>query len=384
MHSIAISEINQMTIAKHHLRYTHLDQLRDNSKDSRYALQLYIQRAIENRVYFDELVDQNWPLLEYIQTTQPDAPKEIDKYLDTLSDKSLQDIADRVFSRSMADVVVNDLSLPKKRRLALAERLKTCGVVSGYSECPDGHRKLVRFYCDQPKYCRRCARIHAYRNAEHLVNVTHSLLEGPITGYEARLLTLTCRKTGNVTKDAKLVTTSWSKMWRSHFKDRHSAAYRRVEVSPDGMVHLHILLYCQWVDVEEISKEWSELTGGSMVVHIKKVSHKKKGELKKAIYEVCKYVTDMDKWVERHGIEEGLQLVNEIGHALHGKRLSEPYGLYRKAVFEDRMVNSYPIKKEKSPDRCDCCGKKWRAFIEVFEPRGPPQLRVYSRSNSLN
>ncbi len=373
-----------MTIAAQNPQYTHLDQLLLDSKNSRYAHQLYIQRAIENRVYFDALVDQNWPLLEYIQTTQPDAPKEIDKYLDALSDKSLQDITDRVFSRSISDVIANDLNLPKKRRVALAERLKTCGVVGGYNECPDGHRKLVRFYCDQPKYCRRCARIHARRKSEHLQKITYKVLECPITGYRLRFLTLTSRKTGNVTKDSKLVTTAWSKMWRSKFKDRHSAAWRRLEVSPDGMVHLHILLYCQRVHQADISKEWSELTGGSMVVHIKEIRHKNKGELKKAVDEVCKYVTDMDKWVERHGIDEGLQLVNEIGHALHGKRLSEPYGLYRKSVFEDRRAELYPIDNEQSPDRCDCCGKKWRAFIEVFEPRGPPQLRVYSRSNQLN
>ena len=373
-----------MTIAAQNPRYTHLDQLLLDSKNSRYAHQLYIQRAIENRVYFDELVDQNWPLLEYIQTTQPDAPREIDKYLDTLSDKSLQDIVDRVFSRSMSDVVANDLSLPKKRRVALAERLKTCGVVGGYNECPDEHRKLVRFYCDQPKYCRRCARIHAYRKADHLLKISYKLLKRPITGYRMRFLTLTSLNTGDVTKDSKVVTDAWSKLWRSMFKDDFSAAWRRLEVAPGGMVHLHILLYSRRFHQPDISAKWLELTGSSKVVHIREVKRREKHDLEKEVYEICKYVTDMDKWVEIHGIDEGLQLVNEIGHALHGKRLSESYGCYRKAVFEIRMVELFPRSDKDSPDRCDCCGKKWVAFIEVFEPRGPPQLRAYSRSNQLN
>jgi len=373
-----------MTIAAQNPQYTHLDQLLLDSKNSRYALQLYLKRAMDNRAYFDAIVDHNWPLLEYIQRSQPDASKEIDKYLDTLSDKSLSDIADRVFSRSMSDVVAKDLSLPKKRRVALSERLKTCGVVNGYNECPDGHRKLIRFYCDQPKYCRRCARIHAYRKADHLLKISHKLLKRPITGYRLRFLTLTSQNTGDVTNDTKVVTDAWSRMWRSQFKDDFSAAWRRLEVAPDGMVHLHVLLYCRRVHQPDISAKWSELTNGSKIVFIKEIKRKEKHDLEKAVYEVCKYVTDMDKWVERHGIDEGLQLVNEIGHDLHGKRLSESYGSYRKAVFEIRIVEMFPRSDEDSPDRCDCCGKKWVAFIEVVEPRGPPKLRVHSRSNACN
>lgn len=383
MKSIAIREINQMTIATQHLRYAHLDQLLDDSTQSRYALQLYIRRAVENRSYFDALVADQWPLLEYIQTSRPDAPKDWDSYLSQLSDKSLSDIGDRVFSRSMADVVANDLKLPKKKRLAQSDRLKTCGVVQGYQECPDGHRKLTRFYCDQPKYCRRCARIASYRKSAHLLEITYRMLKRPITGYQMRFLTLTLKKSGDVRKDAESLMEAFSKLWRASFKDEFSAAWRRVEVAPDGMVHLHILLYCKWVQVEDISAKWEELTGDSKVVFIKEIKRREKGDLAKAVYEVCKYVTDMDKWVERHGIERGLELVNDIGRALHGKRLSESYGTYRRRVFEKRIGELMPQEREESPDRCDCCGKKWAVFIEVIEPRGPPQLRVHSRTYAL-
>ena len=372
-----------MTVAAQHLRYTHLDQLLDDSRQGRYALQLYIERAHQNRSYFDALVADQWPLLEHIQTSRPDAPKDWDSYFAELGAKSLSDIADRVFSRSMADVVANDPKLPKRKRLAQSDRLKTCGVVQGYQECPDGHRKLTRFYCDQPKYCRRCARIASNRKSAHLKKITHRMLKRPITGYRMRFLTLTLKKSGDTRKDAERVMGAFSKLWRALFKDEFSAAWRRVEVGPGGMVHLHILLYCKWVQVEDISAKWEELTGDSKVVFIKEIKRREKGDLKKAVDEVCKYVTDMDKWVEKHGIERGLELVYNIGRALHGKRLSESYGTYRRRVFEKRIGEQMPREREESPDRCDCCGKKWVVFREVIEPRGPPQLRVHSRTYPL-
>ena len=371
-----------MPTAAQHLKRNHRQQLFEDAEHVRSATRLYLDRAAENGAYYDALIADYRPLLEHIHTSRRSPLEDAGVTKRRIDAKLLADIGDRVFSRAMADVVEQGSTAPRRRVRTQADRLRSCGTVMGYNQCPDQHRKLSICLCDMPKYCRRCARIDAYRKSEQLLAVTKKLLKRPITGYNLRFLTLTTLNTGNVVNDAQTAIQAWSKLWRSMFQADFSAAWRRLEVGPkDGMVHLHVLLYSPWVNQQDISAKWAELTGAK-VVDIRAVDRNK--HLAKAVQEVCKYVTDMDKWVERHGIDDGLAKVFAIGRALHGRRLTERYGSYRRRVFNDRMGFSMPELEELTPDRCDTCGKKWAAFIEVVEPRGPPKLKVISHSHALH
>ncbi len=351
--------------------------------DERKAARIYLAAADREREFYAPLAAYRWPLFKYVRKTRPRGTDSHQRH----SRKVLQDIADTVYSRAIADAVANDERIAEQYRYDLAQRLRTCGTWMGFKECPDGHRQAHLSLCDLPKYCRRCARLKAHKTAQEIALGFGKLLERPRTGYWLRLLTVTVRNTGDTRADVKRLQRSFAKLWRSLYGGQasHAAAIRFVELGPEnGTAHLHALMYAPFVAIQTISDRWHQFTGDSMVVDIRNVGQRHNGswkvsqaEMMQAAMEVCKYATDFDKWVERHGLTDGTKRIAAAAHTLHGLHMRQRYGCALPAVFERRMGFKMPRPpKEETIHRCGCCGKLWASYIEVFEPRGPPILRV--------
>ena len=331
----------------------------------------------EHRPYFDARETVESPLLELIQVSRRGVGADSSSDADVISDKALVDQQDTVFCRSMADVIADDDSRPYKQRMTQADRIRSCGSWAGIHACPDGHKKPSRTYCDEPKYCRRCARVRAYHEADQLFLQTTVLLRRQITGYMLRLITLTVKPTGDIKADVQTALDAWRKTYRSKLKVPGAGALRRIEVgSEHDMVHMHVMYYGPWIDRDELLAEWKKHTG-SRTCHVKAI---RRDELKRACYEVSKYVADFDKWVGRYGLEEGLKKIYRMGRQLFKRRLTERYGVYRSQVWQSLYDEPMPKPKEPVPERCDCCGKLWHLFMPVTTPRGPPRMLCRTQS----
>ena len=161
------------------------------------------------------------------------------------------------------------------------------------------------------------------------------------------------------------------------FKSKFSAARSRIEIGPDNKtVHAHILIYCRFIDVKAISAKWQQLTGDSKIVDIRKVETNSDMKLRLACKEVCKYITDLDKWIKQHGIDEACDQIADLTLRLKGERFGESYGNFRAQTFKKTFNYAMPKPKEHDPLLCNICGSTWAKYEEVFEPRGPPRLTV--------
>ena len=353
------------------------DRLYGMAMHERKAYRMLMAYADKHLPFLKETAKCRWPLLEYVQKTRRDLTTSSDRQWHKL----LNDITDTVFSRVMSNVVANDRKRLKGERLRLAERLKTCGKMYGIKQCPDNHKQLERSYCNHPKLCRRCARRDSRKKADALFRSLQKLLAKKMVGYNLRFLTVTTKVSGKGIKyDTRRLIQAFPKLWRSLYRrdgTEVSSAMRCIEIgSENGMAHAHVLMWTKFKSVEEIRRLWKEKTGDSFVIHVKKVITKEK-EIREACGEVCKYMTDLDKVIEKHGVEEGCAFLSGIARELKGMHMTQKYGCALPHVFERRMGFKAPLPpKNETQFRCGCCGKLWSSFTDIVEPRGPPLLRV--------
>ena len=354
-----------------------LQQIYTGSDPSRAAERLLLGRAIAQREYYEPIFASRRPLLELVQTSLPSEDDNPLKIESVLRHKAVNDVADTVFSRSMADAIDRHPSWPAKQRIDNADRARTCGVWMGVKTCNNDHHAGVTAFCNNHKRCRRCARANAKKESDKLYLISEHLLRHQQVGYSLKMLTLTIRNSGNVLADVTKIKRCWPKLYRSMFKSRLSAARRRIEIGPDNKtVHVHILIYCRFVDVKAISAKWQQLTGDSKIVDIRKVETNSDKKLRQACKEVCKYITDLDKWIKQHGIDEACDQIADLTLRLKGERFGESYGNFRAQVFKSTFNYAMPKPEEHDPTICNICGATWAKYEEVFEPRGPPRLTV--------
>lgn len=354
-----------------------LQQIHDRSDPSRAALRLLLGRAIAQRQFYDPIFASRWPLLELVQTSLPSEDDNPLKTESILHHKVTNDVADTVFSRSMADAIDRHPTWPANSRVNNADRGRTCGAWMGIKTCGNNHHVGVTANCNNHKRCRRCARADAKKQSEKLYLVSKHLLKRQQAGYSLKMLTVTIRNSGNVLADVDTIKRCWPKLYRSMFKSNFSAARSRLEIGPDNKtVHAHILIYCRFIDVKAISAKWQELTGDSKIVDIRKVETNSDKKLRLACKEVCKYITDLDKWIKQHGIDEACNQIADLTLRLKGERFGESYGNFRAQVFKATFNYAMPKPEEHDPLLCNICGSTWAKYEEVIEPRGPPRLTV--------
>ena len=164
-----------------------------------------------------------------------------------------------------------------------------------------------------------------------------------------KMLTLTARMTvecrfdpDELRQQIRMLLANFRRFWRvtdwgrqkrdsrTHRKrSRRDTSYiRAIEVSPKGMVHLHVLVYGEFVPQRLLQSIWSDICGDLAIVDIRAVRG-----VRRALREVLKYATKGEKGPReqaRHAAAVELAFRNvrrvEYGGALRGVRTPESSG----------------------------------------------------------
>lgn len=182
-----------------------------------------------------------------------------------------------------------------RKRLSLrrqADRFEACGLQYAIVRCRDCKGPIVGPKRCDVRICDSCARKFAAMVGTRMVEIAKELT--PKNGKRLGFLTLTkktfpnYRPTSNEARQLfrnarKLINQFWPK------KDG-GGGFAVLEVGDNDNLHIHALIYGQYVPWEVISKRWLELTGDSFVVDIRTVRNPRKG-----IGYLLKYVTKPKK-----------------------------------------------------------------------------------------
>lgn len=209
---------------------------------------------------------------------------------------------------------------------ARIERFDNCGTESFVHYSPSQQRyRVSASYCHD-RWCERCARVRANVIASNLLGFTRGrqLLHIVVTwSHEVRPL-------GDQIRDLKR---SYKKLrqtveWVSRITG--SMAFLEIKVAKsDGLwhPHIHVIAEGKFIGMHRLRQLWYRITGKSFMVHVSKV----RGE-KEARRYVTKYASkpfDPSVFVDEGKLVECIR-------ALHGTRLYECHGKWRKAGMEDQ------------------------------------------------
>jgi len=172
----------------------------------------------------------------------------------------------------------------------------------------------------------------------------------------------------------------WRAAWKA-FADSSSAAFSSVELSAGGLVHLHALAYCTWVDNEDngilMTAARKAFPG---IGSIRKVSAVEGGE-SGAVVEVAKYVTKSSgvssgQWFAGNGLVEGVihpHLAARWEIALYGMRVSEMHGCARgiDKPAADALLEGEGEPADRGAESCAACGVvgdwwEWSGSVEEW------------------
>lgn len=182
-----------------------------------------------------------------------------------------------------------------RKRLTLkrqADRYETCGLQYAIVRCRSCKNPLVGPKRCEVRICESCARKFAVAVRTRMEQIAKELT--PRDGKRLAFLTLTkktfpnYRPTSNEVRQLfrcarKLINGFWP-------KKNGGGGFAVFEVGDNDNIHIHALIYGQYVPQEIISRRWLELTGDSFVVHIRTVRSPRKG-----IGYLLKYVTKPKK-----------------------------------------------------------------------------------------
>jgi len=176
----------------------------------------------------------------------------------------------------------------------------------------------------------------------------------------------------------------WSKRKRARRDTSYIVAF---EVSPEGVAHLHALVFAEFIPQAQLSALWQELTGTSYIVDIRAV----RGAVALALREVLKYATKGEKGDLRQAqhaaaVEYAFKNVHRVrlGGAIRTIRTGDAY----EDVSPQELGTQVPSADgdEISPAACEACGAvgDWRylGFVgpdAVAENGGFGLLRAWRR-----
>ena len=95
-----------------------------------------------------------------------------------------------------------------------------------------------------------------------------------------------------------------------------------------------------WIDQEQLSETWHEITGDSFVVDIRKVKKDKQFGYSKAAAEVCKYALKFG--------DLSVENTWEAFKVLKGKRLSGAFGSLYGVKIPENLADDMPDEKRSS------------------------------------
>jgi len=235
----------------------------------------------------------------------------------------------------------------KRSRLAKnqANRFDACGSEYIRVKCRDCNQYYIGRKRCEVRICESCSRKYAIKTVEKQTAVFEAIPKR--NKYRPMLLTLTLKSNPvyrPTAVDIKRLYKHTRKLINFFWPKRHNTGgFTTLEVGENFNLHIHALIYGQYVPQWAISEYWHKLTGDSMIVHIR--------EAKKphaAIGYILKYIT---KPLKRADPEE----IAYLCYVLAGTRRIRTYGIF------------YNFKVPgKQPTVCIVCGGRFK-FDGFFE-----------------
>ena len=247
----------------------------------------------------------------------------------------------------------NDLpSEETTKALKSAQKLQGCGnflLFKNYYTIDQ--TKLAKFHvCNQHLLCPFCAGIRASKAIQKYSERVDEVLKQK-RKLKVALLTLTVKNGHDLQERSSHLITSLRTLIkrRQDYKkkgrgfnefckiDGAMYSYENTYNEQTGEWHPHVhmlVLLNDWIDQEQLSETWHEITGDSFVVDVRRVKKSKEFGYAKAAAEVCKYALKFgDLTVEKTW---------EAFKILKGKRLSGAFGSLYGVKIPENLADEMP------------------------------------------
>ena len=243
--------------------------------------------------------------------------------------------------------------------------------------------KLEKFHaCGQHLLCPMCAGIRAARSMKrYVVRIEELMREKP--KLRPVLLTLTVKNGGDLAERFDHLTRSFRTLLQRYrdYKKKgrgfnefckidggfYTTEYTYNKKTKEWHPHIHIFgLLNDWIDQEQLSETWHDITSDSYIVDVRRVRKDKTHGYAKAVAEVCKYAlkfSDLsveDTW-QAFLTLKGKRLTGSFG-SMHGVKIPDtpadempeeelPYlELFYNFVFGDRSYYNLSSTRHIEPD----------------------------------
>lgn len=216
-------------------------------------------------------------------------------------------------------------------------------------------------WCCHDRWCQACGRTRRQRLAKALTNV--------MPGKRCVHLVLTLRSSDRPLRDqVKHLISSYAKLRRRKWWQARAAGgawtYEQTYNVDTGQWHPHIhsVVECGWMQLQELSEEWNKASGGSHRVHISLVQ-----DNASAIRELSKYVGKLLHRTWEHNAE----LVTCAMKALNGVRLCGTFGTWRGVQLD--------VADDPDPGAVWECWGSLDALYELARQRDPEALELLAQ-----
>ena len=238
------------------------------------------------------------------------------------------------------------------KALKSAQKLQGCGNFLLFKNFYTiDQTKLAKFHvCGQHLLCPFCAGIRASKSIQKYSERIDEVLKKN-RKLKVALLTLTVKNGSDLGERANHLLTSFRtliKRRQDYLKkgrgfnefckiDGAMYSYENTYNEKTGEWHPHVhmlVLLNDWIDQEQLSETWHEITGDSFVVDVRRVKKSKEFGYAKAAAEVCKYALKFgDLTVEKTW---------EAFKILKGKRLSGAFGSLYGVKIPENLADEMP------------------------------------------
>ena len=246
----------------------------------------------------------------------------------------------------------DDLS---NKALKAATKLKGCGqflIFRNYYTIDQV--KLEKFHvCGQHLLCPMCAGIRAARSMKRYLDRIHELMrQNP--RLKPVLITLTVKNGEDLEERYNHLTSSFRKLL-SRYRDYkkkgwgfnqfckidgafYTTEYTYNDKTKQWHPHIHIFaLLNEWIDQEELSETWHDITLDSYIIDIRRVKKTKEHGYSKAVAEVCKYALKFGDLSVENTWDAFL--------TLKGKRLTGSFGSMHGVKIPDKATDDMPLEE---------------------------------------
>jgi plasmid rolling circle replication initiator protein Rep len=244
----------------------------------------------------------------------------------------------------------NDLS---NKALKAATKLKGCGqFLLFHNYYTIDQVKLAKaHYCSQHLLCPMCAGVRAAKSMSRYVQRIEELMRQN-RHLKPVLITLTVKNGSDLQERFKHLRASFRTLLDRYndYKKKgrgfnqfckidgafYSTEYTYNPKTKEWHPHIHIFaLLNEWIDQEELSETWHDITLDSYIVDIRRVKKTKEHGYSKAVAEVCKYALKFS--------DLSLENTWEAYLSLKGNRLTGCFGSMYGVKLPEKLTDDLPL-----------------------------------------